>query len=62
MVWNSPKPPRDENHESYYQKLLPGHIISHLIHSHHQQQQDSTHEDNTKPQNKHNHSTTGKSL
>ncbi|CAO3644599.1 unnamed protein product [Cunninghamella blakesleeana] len=58
MVWNSPKPPRDENRESYYQKLLPGHIISHLIHSHHhQQRQDPTHQDNPELQNKDSHST-----
>ncbi|CAO3624516.1 unnamed protein product [Cunninghamella echinulata] len=63
MVWNSPKPVRDENHESYYQKLLPGHIISHLIHSHHSQQQEPTPENNTKthseedgtPQKSHHH-------
>ncbi|KAI8331565.1 Sodium/calcium exchanger protein-domain-containing protein [Chlamydoabsidia padenii] len=42
MIWDSSKPHEShrQHHESYYQKLLPGHIISHLIHSsNHQQDQ-----------------------
>ncbi|KAG2219078.1 hypothetical protein INT45_000361 [Circinella minor] len=43
MVWKQQEPKQGSQHASYYQKLMPGHFISHLIHHPGQQQQhDST--------------------
>ena len=42
MVWKQQEHNKVQQHGSYYQKLMPGHFVSHLIHHPGQQQHDSS--------------------